>query len=61
MRERHRWGGVAGEDATLGPAAMSAASASGSPVNRWAQLLRAAWTPGMQRLCVAPLYSFLLR
>lgn len=51
------WGGAAGEDATFGPAAMSAASASGSPANHWAQLPRAAWMPGMQRLCVAPLYS----
>jgi hypothetical protein len=33
---------MVGEDATFGPAAMSAAPAAGSPVNRWAQLLRAA-------------------
>jgi hypothetical protein len=46
---------VTGQDAAFGPTAMSVASAPGSPVNRWAQLLRAAWMPGVQRLCVAPL------
>jgi hypothetical protein len=30
-------------------------------MNRWAQLLRAAWMSGMQGLYAAPLYAFFLR
>jgi hypothetical protein len=30
-------------------------------MNRWAQLLRAAWMSKMHRLYAAPLYNFFLR